>query len=108
MSGSAVELKAFESTIEQFGPRREPSARAILVGVDGTDTAMRAAAFAFGMARRQNSRLIVAFVVCQSALAALGPAVAAAVVHDATVKLYSELRDQIRSGAEELEVPVTF
>jgi len=69
---------------------------------------MRAAAFAFGMARRQGSRLIVAFVACHSALAALGPAVAAAVEHDATVKLYAELRDQIRSAAEELAVPVTF
>lgn len=108
MSGSAAGLNAFESTVEQFGPRRGASARAILVGVDGSETAMRAAAFAFGMARRQNARLIVAFVACRSALAALGPAVAAAVEHDAIVKLHAELREQIRSGAEELAVPVTF
>jgi len=66
------------------------------------DTAMRAAAFAFGMARRQGGRLIVAFVACHSVLAALGPAVAAA-EHEATVRLYAELPDQIRSAAEELE-----
>lgn len=108
MSGSAAELGAFESSVERFGPRRNPSARAILVGVDGSDTAMRAAAFAFGMARRQGGRLVVAFVACHSALSALGPAVAAAVEHDALVTLYGELREQIRSGAEELGVPVTF
>jgi nucleotide-binding universal stress UspA family protein len=105
MSGSAA---AFESTVEHFGPRREPSARAILVGVDGSDTAMRAAAYAFGMARRQGGRLIVAYVAAHSALAVLGPAVAVAIEHEAGEKLYAELRGQIRSSAEEFELPVTF
>jgi nucleotide-binding universal stress UspA family protein len=105
MSGSAA---AFESTVEHFGPRREPSARAILVGVDGTDTAMRAAAYAVGMARRQRGRLIVAYVAPHSALAVLGPAVAVAIEHDAAERLYAELRDQLRDAAEEFELPVTF
>lgn len=108
MSGSAAELNAFESTVEEFGPRRDRSARAILVGVDGSDTAMRAAAYAFGMARRQDCRLIVAFVACHSVMAALGSAIASAAVHDAMVQLHAELREQVRSGAEELGVPVTF
>ena len=102
MSGSEA---AFESTVEHFGPRRDPAARAIMVGVDGSDTAMRATAFAFGMARRQGSLLIVAFVAAHSALAALtGPAAAAA--HEAGVTLHSELREQTRAAAEELGVPV--
>jgi nucleotide-binding universal stress UspA family protein len=100
MSGSAA---AFESTVEHFGPRRDPSARAILVGVDGSDTAMRASAFAFGMARRQGSLLIVSFVAAHATLTALGPA-----VHDANEELHGELRSQARDAAEELEVPVTF
>lgn len=108
MSGSAAELNAFESTVEHFGPRRDPSARASLVGVDGSDTAMRAAAYAFGMARRQGGRLIVAFVASRSALSVIGPAVAVAVEHDAMEKLYVELRGQIRAAAEEFAVPVTF
>lgn len=104
MSGSEA---AFESTVERFGPRRDPGARAIMVGVDGSDTAMRAAAFAFGMARRQGSLLIVAYVAAHSALAALtGPAAAAA--QEATEELHDELREQIRAAAEELSVPVAF
>lgn len=103
MSGSAA---AFESTVEHFGPRPDPSARAILVGVDGSDTAMRAAAFAIGVARRQGYRLIVAFVAAHSALAALGPAVAAA--HAATEELDGDLRASVSSAADELNVPVTY
>jgi len=103
MSGGAA---AFESTVEHYGPRPEPSARAILVGVDGSDTAMRAAAFAVGLARRQGYRLIVAFVAAHSALAALGPAVAAA--QEAAEQLDLDLRSTARAAAEELGVPVAF
>ena len=108
MSGSAAELNAFESTVEHFGPKRDPAARAILVGVDGSDTAMRAAAYAFGMARRQGGRLIVAFVAARSAMTVLGPAVAVAVEHDAMESLHAELSGQMRHAAEEFGVPVTF
>jgi len=103
MSGSAA---AFESTVEHFGRRPEPSARAILVGVDGSDTAMRAAAFAVGLARRQGYKLIVAFVATHSALAAMGPAVAAA--QQAVEELDSDLRSTARRAAEELDIPITF
>ncbi len=99
---------AFESTVDTFGPRPAPSARTILVGVDGSDTAMRAAAFAFGSARRQGARLVVTFVASHSSLAALTPAVASVFEHEATARLHTELRAQIRSAAEELDVPVTF
>ncbi|MET9631940.1 universal stress protein [Lentzea sp. NPDC006480] len=101
-------VTAFESTMDSFGPHPEPSARTILVGVDGSDTAMRAAAFAFGSARRQGARLVVTFVACHSSLAALTPAVASVFEHEATAKLYAELRKQIQDAAEELDVPVTF
>src|ERR1044072_7672894 len=70
---------------------------------------MRAAAYAFGMARRQRNRLIVAFASCQPPLASLSLAVVGtADVHEATMKLYAELRDQVSSAADELEVPVTL
>lgn len=99
---------AFESTVERFGPRRATPARAILAGVDGTDTAMRAAAFAFGLARRQGSRLVVVFVACPTPLAPLRPAVAMVLEHDTATHLFAELRDQMRSAAEELRIAVTL
>jgi len=103
-----MSVNAFASTVDSFGPRPEPSARTILVGVDGSDTAMRAAAFAFGSARRQAARLVVTFVACNSSLAALTPAVASVFEHEAAARLHTELRAQIQSFAEELDVPVTF
>jgi nucleotide-binding universal stress UspA family protein len=60
------------------------------------------------MVRRQGGRLIIAYVASHSALTAIGPAEAAVVEHDTIVKLYGELREQIRAGAEELAVPVTL
>jgi nucleotide-binding universal stress UspA family protein len=36
--------------------------KVLVVGVDGTDTAARAAAYAVGLARRQNSRLVFIYV----------------------------------------------
>ena len=99
---------AFASTVDHYGPRPEPSARTVLVGVDGSDTAMRAAAFAFGTARRQNARLVVTFVASHSSLAALSPAVASVFEHEAIAHLHAELSDQVRSFAEELDLPVTF
>jgi nucleotide-binding universal stress UspA family protein len=103
-----TDVNVFESTVDSFGPRPAPSARTILVGVDGSDTAMRATAFAFGMARRQGARLVVTFVACHSSLAALSSEVASVFEHEATVRLHAELSDHIRSAAEELDVPVTF
>ncbi|MCR3749893.1 universal stress protein [Lentzea californiensis] len=99
---------AFQSTVDSFGPAPLPSSRTIMVGMDGTDTAMRAAASAFGLARRQGARLVVTFVACHSSLAALSPAVASVFEHEATARLHAELSDQVRSFAEELDVPVTF
>ncbi|MEU7474891.1 universal stress protein [Lentzea sp. NPDC042327] len=101
-------LNTFEATKDDFGPRPVPSARTILVGVDGSDTAMRAAAFAFGSARRQCARLVVTFVACHSTLASLSPGAASVFEHEATAGLYAELRGQVRAAAEELDVPVTF
>ncbi|MET9230291.1 universal stress protein [Lentzea sp. NPDC003310] len=99
---------AFASTVDSFGPSPLPSSRTVLVGVDGSDTAMRATAAAFGLARRQGARLVVTFVACHSALAALSPAVASVFEHEAAARLHEELSSQVRSFAEELDVPVTF
>ncbi|MDT4905845.1 MAG: hypothetical protein QOH52_3861, partial [Pseudonocardiales bacterium] len=42
----------------------------ILVGVDGTETSMRAGAYAAGLARRQGARLIALYVVPTAAISA--------------------------------------
>jgi nucleotide-binding universal stress UspA family protein len=47
---------------------------AILVGVDGSPTSMRAGAYAAGLARRQGSRLFVVFVTRAPLLSGLAPA----------------------------------
>jgi nucleotide-binding universal stress UspA family protein len=45
----------------------------VLVGVDGSRTSLRAAAYAGGLVRRQRARLIVAHVLAPSGLASLSP-----------------------------------
>lgn len=95
----------FESTVERFGP---PSVarNTIMVGVDGSDTAMRAAAYAFGLARRQGSHLLVAVVGRCSALALTGTAMA--FEQGTFAQLRDELRAEMREQAEVLGVSVTF
>ena len=96
---------AFESTVEHFGPRAS-CGRTILVGVDGSDTAMRAASYAFGLARREGYRLLVALVATRSSLALTAPALE--FEQRTFARLRAELRDEVRQHAEELGVAVTF
>lgn len=109
MGGGAADpgepARAFEPKVERFGPRPK-SGCTILVGVDGSDTAMRAAAYAFGLARRQSYQLYVAFVAERSGLSLTGAA--AAFEHGTQCELHAELGAEIRAAADELGVPVTF
>ncbi len=79
----------------------------ILVGVDGSDTSLRAAAYAAGMARRQGSRLITLYVRTFGGLTATVPAAVGATMqlHDATI---AELREEISKHAPRLGISVTF
>jgi nucleotide-binding universal stress UspA family protein len=86
---TGVDGDAFELGTD--GPSR------ILVGIDGTDTSMRATAYAAGLARRQGSALVALYVLT-------GPAVTAPVAGAAGALLdtQNELADQLRSTVRQL------
>ncbi|WP_432013100.1 universal stress protein [Streptomyces cucumeris] len=72
--------------------------KVILVGVDGSDSSWRAAAYAAGLARRQNALLAVVYV--QPVLPA--GAVLGAAVADTTGEVAEELVREIREATERL------
>ncbi len=73
--------------------------KVIVVGVDGSDSSMRAAAYAAGLARRQRALLAVVYV--QPVLAA-GAALGAPVA-ETTDEIAEDLVAQIREGTERLK-----
>ena len=102
--------------VEEYGPAWSPGVfergtdgpRVILSGVDGSPTAMRAGAYAAGLARRQGSRLVVVYVAAPSMWAGVSPGPAAAAQERLFDDLIGELRGQIQVRAAEIGVPVTF
>lgn len=104
-----------DELVEEYGPAWEPGPfeagtdgpRTILVGVDGSRTSLRAGAYAGGLARRQNSRLVVLYVASLSSWSGMVPA-AVAVQEQTFNEAIDELRQQILSRADEVTVPVTF
>lgn len=79
----------------------------ILVAIDGSETSMRAGAYAGGLARRQGARMVCLYVAQISGMAASVPAAVGALIqmHDSVAR---ELREAIASRAEGLGVEVTF
>lgn len=73
--------------------------KVIVAGIDGSDSSMRAAAYAAGLARRQNAMLALVYVQpVIPAGAALGVPVA-----DTTGEVAEELVNEIRTATERLK-----
>jgi nucleotide-binding universal stress UspA family protein len=70
----------------------------ILVGVDGSETANRAASYAVGLARREGAHLIVLYVLVAAPVMAAVPEASAAFLAS-----QEEYCDELRLGAVEAE-----
>jgi len=79
----------------------------ILVGVDGSETSMRAGAYAAGLARLQGSQLVVVFVTPTGGMAAGIPETAGAMMQ-ANEQIAAEIKAQIADGLERIGVQARF
>lgn len=82
--------------------------RVILVGVDTSQTGLRAASYAGGLARRQKARLVIVYVAAPSVWAGLAAAAVADMQQQTFEEEIEELRTELRNRAHELGVPITF
>lgn len=85
---------------------------AILVGVDDSVTATRAAAYAAGLARRQRARVIAVYVAPLASMMMAAPAGAGLMVAEARAEAHDEiaagLRTRADEAASELGISITF
>ena len=79
----------------------------LLVGVDGSDTSLRAGAYAAGMARREHARLVCLYVRPFTAVAGIG-AGAAVSMNEAYDEVAQELREAVGSQSARLGLDVEF
>jgi nucleotide-binding universal stress UspA family protein len=79
----------------------------LLVGVDGSDTSLRAGAYAAGMARRQQARLVILYVRPFSAVSGIG-AGAITSMQEAYDAVAAELRQNAEEQGPRLGIDVVF
>jgi nucleotide-binding universal stress UspA family protein len=79
--------------------------RTILVGIDGSETSLRAGAYAAGLARRQGAHLVLVFVHVSSGAFAPDAIVAARAAQDSTI---AELRAAVEEQSGRLGLTYTL
>jgi nucleotide-binding universal stress UspA family protein len=79
----------------------------LLVGIDGSDTSLRAGAYAAGMARRQRARLVVLYVRPFSAAAGMS-AGAASSMQEAHDSVAAEMRQTAEEQGARLGIDIVF
>jgi nucleotide-binding universal stress UspA family protein len=84
---------------------------AIVVGIDGSTTSLRASAYAAGLARRQRARLVAVYVGSDSAKCATEPSAAAVnrmALAEAFEQTAADLRLEAEKTAREHGISITF
>lgn len=102
--------------VEEYGPAWVPGPfergtdgpQLILVGIDGSPTALRAGAYAAGLARRQRSRLVVVYVLTSSAWTGISHGALAVAQEQAYDDMINELRRPVETMAAEAHISVIF
>jgi nucleotide-binding universal stress UspA family protein len=79
----------------------------VLVAVDGSETSLRAGAYAAGVARRQHSRLVCLYVRTTSPLIAVSPAAVNA-MRETVDSVARELRDSVETQSRVLGIDAVF
>ena len=84
---------------------------AILVGIDGSTTSLRAGAYAGGLARRQRARLVAIYVEPLASMAIAVPAAGAALAvarEEGFAQIADDLGRQAEEMARERDINLTF
>jgi nucleotide-binding universal stress UspA family protein len=81
--------------------------KVIVVGVDGSDTSLRALAYAWGLARRQDAHLVLVHIVSIGGLSAATPGGAVA-MREADQQVSDELRAEAAEAAARAPVRYEF
>jgi len=85
-----------------LSPEGAPRRLVMLVGVDGSESSLRARAYAVGLARRSHAYLIMVYVRQLSTMTAFAPGPGTAAIEEAEDEVAAELRREMSLLANDL------